>query len=74
VGRVEEWGPLALAADQVGAFITVDQNIQHQQRLPVSGLAIIIIRAESNDIDVLRPLMEGFVRCSSTSRAATSES
>jgi hypothetical protein len=52
-------GPLlARAADEFDAFLTVDQNIQHQQRLPVPGLAIIILRAGSNDIDALRPLME----------------
>jgi Domain of unknown function (DUF5615) len=51
-------GPLlARAAGRFEAFITVDQNIQHQQRLPVPGLAIIILRAASNDTDALRPLM-----------------
>lgn len=52
-------GPLlARAAGRFDAFITVDQNLQHQQRLPVPGLAIIILRATSNDIDALRPLAE----------------
>ena len=52
-------GPLlARAAAEFDAYITVDQNIQHQQRVPVPGLAIIILRAATNDIDALRPLME----------------
>jgi hypothetical protein len=51
-------GPLlGRASDRFDVFITVDQNIQHQQRLPVARLTIIILRAPSNDIDALRPLM-----------------
>jgi hypothetical protein len=63
-------GPLlARAASQFDAFITVDQNIQHQQRLPVPGLAIIILRAATNDIGALRPLMEDVRAILSTVKA-----
>lgn len=48
---------LARAGGRFEVLITVDQNIQHQQRLPVPGLAILIVRAATNDIDALRPLM-----------------
>lgn len=39
------------------AFVTVDRRIQHQQNVSVLPFGIIALRARSNDVDDLRPLM-----------------
>lgn len=38
-------------------FITVDGNLEYQQHVPGLGLAVVALRARSNDIDDLVPLM-----------------
>ncbi len=51
-------GPLLRrAAEQFDVLITTDQNVEHQQNLAELGLAILVLVALRNDIDLLRPLM-----------------
>ena len=38
-------------------FLTVDRNLEYQQDVPGAGLAIIALRAHTNDIVDLLPLM-----------------
>lgn len=45
------------AASEFDVLITSDQSIEHQQNVPKMDLAIIVLVAESNDVEVLRPLM-----------------
>ena len=52
---------LRLAAGQFDLLITVDRNLQYQQNLEDLALAVIVVRAPSNDVAVLRPLMEAVV-------------
>jgi predicted nuclease of predicted toxin-antitoxin system len=40
---------LALAAEQFECFLTVDANIENQQHLPAIPVAILLVRAVSND-------------------------
>ncbi len=40
---------LALAAQQFECFLTVDANIEKQQHLPSIPVAILLVRAVSND-------------------------
>jgi predicted nuclease of predicted toxin-antitoxin system len=40
---------LALAAEQFECFLTVDANIEQQQHLPGIPVAILLVRAVSND-------------------------
>ena len=47
---------LALAAVEFDCFLTVDANIEKQQHLPSLPIAILLVRAVSNDIDTLRAL------------------
>ena len=42
---------------QVDVFLTVDRNLEYQQHVPGVALAIIALRAHSNDIVDLLPLM-----------------
>lgn len=39
------------------AFLTVDKGIEFQQRVAALPFGVIALRARSNDIAVLRPLM-----------------
>ena len=48
---------LALAAKEFEVFITVDRNLSFQQNLPVFEIAVIVLRALSNRLADLRPLL-----------------
>ena len=45
------------AAEGFAVFLTVDRNLEHQQHVPGLGLAVVALRAPSNDIVALEPLM-----------------
>jgi hypothetical protein len=47
---------LALAADEFDVFLTSDRNLSYQQNLAAFDLAIVVLVAESNRIEDLRPL------------------
>jgi len=46
---------LRLAEQQFDVFITIDKNMQHQQNLASSTMAIIVLNCLSNRIDDLLP-------------------
>jgi hypothetical protein len=48
---------LRLAATQFDLLITVDRNLEYQQSFSGLSLAVIVVRAPSNDVAILRPLM-----------------
>jgi predicted nuclease of predicted toxin-antitoxin system len=48
---------LALAARQFDALITVDKNIRHQQNLLNLPISVVVLRARSNNIRALLPLV-----------------
>ncbi len=50
------------AATEFDVFLTVDQGIPYQQNLGGLSLALIIIKAPSNDINDLRPQMPEVLR------------
>lgn len=52
---------LSLASGQFSVFITVDKHIERTQQLP-SGLAVVTLRARTNRIDSLRPLVPEVLR------------
>lgn len=49
---------LELAENEFNAFLTTDRGIPHQQNLSELDLAIILLRAKSNDYEDLSPLMD----------------
>ena len=53
---------LRLAAAEFDVFLTVDQGIPYQQNLPGLNVALVIVRAPSNDINDLRPRMPEVLR------------
>jgi hypothetical protein len=57
------WSPikngelLALAARQFDVFLTVDRNLSFQQNLPAVAIAVIVLKARSNRLADLQPLV-----------------
>ena len=48
---------LALARDEFDAFITLDQNLEHQQNITERDIPIIVLVARRSRIDYLAPLV-----------------
>ena len=48
---------LALAAAEFEVFVTVDGNLAFQQNLASHAIAVIVLRAKSNRLSDLRPLV-----------------
>ena len=48
---------LALARDEFDALITLDQDMEDQQNLTAADVAVIVLRAGTDDINVLRTLV-----------------
>jgi len=53
---------LRLAAAEFDVFLTVDQGIPYQQDFAELDVALVIVRAPSNDINDLRPRMPEVLR------------
>ena len=48
---------LALIAGRFDAFITVDQNLPAQQQMAELSFCVVVLRARSNQLSDLRPLV-----------------
>ena len=48
---------LARAVGQFDVFLTVDRHLASQQNIRALAIAVIAMRAISNDLDDLRPLL-----------------
>jgi len=53
--RQGKWELLSLAEGKFDVLITVDKNLKHQQNIANRRIAILVVRAASNDIDDIRP-------------------
>ena len=53
---------LQLAAGDFDAFLTADQNLEHQQNLGAMPVAVVVLVAPTNRIESLRPLMPALLR------------
>jgi len=54
-GGKENGELLSLVEGKYDVLITVDKNLKHQQNIARRRIAILVIRAASNDIDDIRP-------------------
>jgi len=52
---------LRRAAEEFDAFVTADQNLEHQQSVRFSGITVFILIATSNRIESLIPLVPEFL-------------
>ena len=48
---------LQRAGGKIDAFLTMDRKIERQQKLESLSFGVVVIRARSNRVDDLRPLM-----------------
>jgi hypothetical protein len=48
---------IALAANSFDVFVTIDQNIPFQQNLAAIPIAVLVLRAKSNRLAYLKPLI-----------------
>jgi hypothetical protein len=49
-------------AGEIDALITVDRGLPFQQRLRERPFAVIVLRAKSNRLDALRPLVPALLQ------------
>jgi predicted nuclease of predicted toxin-antitoxin system len=57
-GGIENGELLALAASKgFDALLTKDANLQYEQNLVNLPIAVVVLRATSNDLDDIRPLL-----------------
>ena len=61
---------LALASEQFDVFVTVDRNLSFQQNL-TTRLAVIVLRAKSNRLDDLRPLVPRLLEAMASAKRGT---
>jgi len=54
---IENGELLALAEKEFDVFVTVDRNLSFQQHLPAFTIAVIVLRAVSNRLADLQPLV-----------------
>ena len=54
---------LSLAAGVFEVFVTVDRNLSFQQNLPAFAIAVIVLRATSNRLTDLKPLVPELLAC-----------
>ncbi len=48
---------LSLARGEFNAFLTADQNLEYQQSLSESDIPIVVLAAQTNRFDDLKPLV-----------------
>ena len=58
---VKQWSVLAEADPHFEVFMTVDQNLIHQQNFSSLRIAVIVLRCRSNKIEDISPLVPGMV-------------
>ena len=56
-GGISNGKLLALMGGRFDAFITVDSNLAYQQNLSALPVAVVVLRAPSNKMEDLRPLL-----------------
>jgi len=62
---------LAVAAKEFKVFVTVDRNLSFQQQVPAFDIAVIVLRAKSNRLSDLRPLVPQLLACIPVAKAGT---
>lgn len=59
---------LALAAKDFDVFVIADRNLSFQQNLPAFDIAVIVLRAKSNRLADLQPLVPHLLAAVSTAK------
>jgi hypothetical protein len=64
---------LALAVDHFDVFVTVDRNLSFQQNLGSFAIAVIVLRAKSNRLADLRPLVPALLAAIASARPGAAQ-
>lgn len=64
---------LALAAKEFDVFVTVDRNLSFQQNVPAFSIAVIVLRASSNRLVDLKPLVPELLACIASAKKGAVE-
>jgi hypothetical protein len=59
---------LVLAAEQFDVFVTVDRNLAFQQSIGALHISVIVLRAKSNRLGDLKPLIPGLLAALGTAK------
>jgi hypothetical protein len=70
-GGVKNGALLVLAAEEFEAFITVDRNLPFQQNVAALPIAVVLLTARSNELQVLLPLVPRLEEALATLRPRT---
>jgi len=62
---------LGLAEQEFDVFVTVDRNLSFQQNLPRFEIAVVVLRATSNRLKDLQPLVPKLLEAASTTGPGT---
>ena len=62
---------LALAAKEFEVLVTVDRNLSFQQNLLAFAIAVIVVRARSNRLADLKPLVPELLACIPSAKRGT---
>jgi len=57
---------LRLAAEHFDAFLTADQNLEHQQNVAALPISVVVLIAPANRIDSLLPLLPALLQALET--------
>jgi hypothetical protein len=69
----QKWGLLTLAAAQFDVFVTVDRNLSFQQNLGSVPIAVVVLRAKSNRLGDLRPLVPALLAAIESARPGAAQ-
>jgi predicted nuclease of predicted toxin-antitoxin system len=64
---------LALAAEHFDVFVTVDRNLAFQQNLAAFSIAVIVLRARTNRLADLKPLVPNLLHAIESARSGNVE-
>ena len=72
-GRMRKNGELIRSAVATGfvALLTPDRNLEYQQDITRAGLAVVVVRAHTNRIEDIRPLVPQILDALRTVRRST---
>jgi Domain of unknown function (DUF5615) len=62
---------LARAASEFDVFVTVDRNLSFQQNVANLTLAVVVLRAKSNRLGDLQPLVQGLISAANSAKPGT---
>jgi hypothetical protein len=65
---VENGKLLTLAANEFDVFVTVDRNLTFQQNLPRFDMAVVVLRAPTNRLEDLQPLVPKLLQALPTAK------